>query len=199
MSEQQPFVDFTKHEEHIYNEYSDLAEYVDMFDSTQKELFATIRLTMDSEGKESFYDAKMMVRAAIENNIENLEMLSTVIFDQIESSEGVKAWATLVHGYWTDLDDVLSSINPIAGFEVPDISDLQINAIALFDGMRKKRDDNVQDDYYDLEVQHLDEPGDESQQNERDEYSKWVLNEQRADTFNNISRLLELHTPDFEQ
>lgn len=196
--------------------YNELIESWVSFRDREDKLLQTFSLTMSGDAGSTWPEVIDAVETIKYEYIEDLEILSEVIFDTIERDEAIKIWANVIDQTLRARLRLMNFIDTDTAFELPPMSELETNAAAYglgrerarVDGLLEsttKSDGTADDEHYEqIGIERLHEIlenddiewGDLSDVSEGDEYAEWVLDEIIEDLEQHIVDLLDTAPPE---
>lgn len=210
------------YEQDVDNHNEFIESWVEFRDKEDK-LLHSLALAMSGKAGETWEKVIDGVLTAKYDYIEDLEALTEIIFDTIEKDEAIKIWANVVDQTLRARHDLISFIDRDLAFDLPTMSELEVNAAAYSAGRERARVDNLlasaieSDDSADtsantdvmknfepIGIERLQEilEDDEiewdnlNEVSEGDEYAEWVIEEIIENLDNHIDTLLESAPPE---
>lgn len=196
--------------------YNELIESWVSFRDKEDKLLQTLSLTMSGDAGSTWPEVIDAVETIKYEYIEDLEILSEIIFDTIERDEAIKIWANVIDQTLRARLHLMTFIDTDTAFELPPMSELETNAAAYGAGRERARvdellksatqsDDTADDEHYEqIGIERLHEIlenddiewDDLSAVSEGDEYAEWVLDEIIENLEQHIENLLDIAPPE---
>lgn len=192
--------------------FNDFMESWVSFRDKEDKLRDAISLALSGQGGNTLADAIAQVMTCKHEYIEDLVMLTEVIFDDIERDEAVKIWMSIIDQTQKARLQLFQFIDYRATFEITPLSELEVSAIAYGAGRDRARADGLLDEEGETESPdqpygHIEQIGIEqlheiladdeiewdnlSEVSEGDEYADWVLDEVQENLEAHIDKILE--------
>lgn len=210
------------YEQDVDNHNEFIESWVEFRDKEDK-LLHSLALAMSGKAGETWEKVIDGVLTAKYEYIEDLEALTEIIFDTIEKEEAIKIWANVVDQTLRARHDLISFIDRDLAFDLPTMSELEVNAAAYSAGRERARVDNllasaiesdndadtsantdVTKNFEPIGIERLQEILEDDQiewdnlneVSEGDEYAEWVIEEIIENLDNHIDTLLKSAPPE---
>lgn len=121
----------------------DLDEYWLSFELATQRLIGTFTAAMQGQLCHSFEEAIDRIYTVHTEQVAELEELSKYLYSSMNTDEATHVWATIVHCNLAEMNEAMTALNPLAGFNVPDIAYLAPRGQAYFEGMKKASEEGI--------------------------------------------------------